>query len=168
MSAGGPDEIIVPPQEADVDDAATEPISVLLVEDDPDVGHMLERRLASEGLSIRRAVDGDEALKEAMAERPDVIVLDLMLPGMDGYKMARILRQQEGCSDVPIVVLSALSHRDNRKRAVKEAGASAYLTKPFDFRELIEAVRRALPERGEDEGGSTNEPPRGAAPETTP
>ena len=122
-------------------------IDVLVVEDDPDIGVMLERRLASEGLSIRRASDGAEALRAAMASPPDVIVLDLMLPGMDGYKMARILRQQPGCADVPIVVVSALAHRDNRKRATKEAGAAAYLTKPFDFREMVEAVRKAAASR---------------------
>jgi two-component system copper resistance phosphate regulon response regulator CusR len=127
--------------------AAREAVRVLLVEDDPDVGVMLERRLASEGLSIRRAADGEEALREAMASPPDVIVLDLMLPGMDGYKMARILRQQDGCADVPIVVVSALTHRDNRKRAMKEANAAAYLTKPFDFREMFDAVTKAVAAR---------------------
>lgn len=135
--------------------------SVLLVEDDPDIGHMIERRLAHEGLSIRRASNGEEALRLAMDSPPDVIVLDLMLPGMDGYKMARILRQQEGCATVPIVIVSALSHRDNRKRAAKEAGACAYLTKPFDFPEMVEAVRKALQPLGlEDEPNPTTPEPQ--------
>ena len=142
-------------------------ISVLVVEDDPDIGVMLERRLSSEGLAIRRAADGEEALREAMASPPDVIVLDLMLPGMDGYKMARILRQQAGCGDVPIVVLSALSHRDNRKRAVKEMGAAAYFTKPFDCREMIDAVLKAHAgrDRGRAEASASSKRPKPTDPE---
>lgn len=141
MSAASPVGPATPPERPGT-------ASVLLVEDDPDIGHMIERRLAHEGLSTRRAVNGEEALSLAMESIPDVIILDLMLPGMDGYKMARILRQQEGCANVPIVIVSALSHRDNRKRAMKEANACAYLTKPFDFPEMIDAVKRAIGARG--------------------
>ncbi len=121
--------------------------SVLVVEDDPDIALMVERRLASNGLRVRVAASGDEALRLAIEAPPDLIVLDLMLPGMDGYKFARILRQQAGCAGVPIVVASSLTHRDNRKRAMKEARAAAYLTKPFDARDLAATVEALLSDR---------------------
>ena len=125
---------------------------VLIVEDDPDISELTAARLRKEGLTVRCAQSGEEALAAARTSPPDLLVLDLMMPGMDGYKFARVLRGMDGCGAVPIVVVTALSHRDHRKRALEEAGARAFFTKPFEPSRLAAMVLGLL------------EPTRAAAP----
>jgi len=121
---------------------------VLVVDDDVKTVELVKLYLNRDGYRVLTAYDGNEALKLARENRPDLIVLDLMLPGIDGLEICRILR---GESDVPIIMLTALTTDDDRLKGL-DIGADDYVTKPFSPRELaarVRAVLRRLPgERG--------------------
>ena len=118
---------------------------VLLVEDEPGLQLTLSDRLAAEGYSVETAADGDTAIRRGAGEPFDVIVLDVMLPGRDGFDVARALRQQG--IKTPILMLTARTQVVDRVVGLK-LGADDYLTKPFDTLELlarIEALLRRAP-----------------------
>ena len=116
---------------------------VLVVDDDPDILEALSEILEAEGFQIRRARHGKEALERLTPEPPQLILLDLMMPVMDGWEFAHQLRQQPGGKDIPIIVLSA-----DRNVAVKarEIGASGHLAKPFELNDLLGLVQATLPQ----------------------
>lgn len=113
---------------------------VLVVDDEPTVREMIAINLQREGLKIAFAGSGPEAVEQARALRPDLIVLDVMLPGMDGFEVCRVVREQ---STVPILLLSARAEEIDRVVGL-EIGADDYLTKPFAMRELVARVRAML------------------------
>ncbi|MDO8615350.1 MAG: response regulator transcription factor [Dehalococcoidia bacterium] len=117
--------------------------TVLVVEDEPGIADFIRRGLSYKGYSVRVAHSGEEALELAQDQLPDLVILDLMLPGMDGVEVCRRLRAADA---VPIVMLTA---RDavTDKVAGLEAGADDYITKPFAFEELLARVRAALRRR---------------------
>ncbi|HLJ82279.1 MAG TPA: response regulator transcription factor [Ktedonobacterales bacterium] len=123
---------------------------LLVVDDDPRITDLLRRILAYEGYSVSVAASGDEALQKVLERPPDLIVLDLMLPGVDGLEVARRLRAAG--DTVPIVMLTARDAVPNRVEGL-EAGADDYLVKPFAPEELLARVkallRRSMPERAE-------------------
>jgi DNA-binding response OmpR family regulator len=134
---------------ADVNDFVRPP-RVLVVEDDGDIAQALQRSLRLEGYEVRLAGDGVVALEQADAFAPDLVVLDLGLPRMDGVDVARQLR---GDGDVPILMLTARDGVESRVEGL-DAGADDYLVKPFDRQELLARLRALLRRR----------PPRGSAP----
>ncbi len=115
-------------------------VSVLVVDDEPVLRESIAYRLRREGYQVTEAADGTAALASARTGRPDLIVLDIMLPGVDGFDICRILR---GESDVPILLLSARAEELDRVRGL-DLGADDYLTKPFAMRELLARVRANL------------------------
>ncbi len=115
--------------------------TVLVVDDDEDVGDVVAAYLRSAGLDVRRAADGIDALQAVVADRPDIVVLDLMLPGIDGLEVCRRLRQRS--PELPIVMLTARGEEDDRIRGL-EVGADDYVTKPFSPRELVLRVQSVL------------------------
>lgn len=121
---------------------------VLVVDDDVKTVELVKLYLNRDGYRVLTAYDGNEALKLARENQPDLIVLDLMLPGINGLEICRILREE---SDVPIIMLTALTTDDDRLTGL-DLGADDYVTKPFSPRELaarVRAVLRRLPgERG--------------------
>lgn len=121
---------------------------VLVVDDDTKTVELVKLYLNRDGYRVITAGDGNDALRLARENHPDLIVLDLMLPGMNGLEVCRILREE---SDVPIIMLTALTTDEDRLRGL-ELGADDYVTKPFSPRELaarVRAVLRRLPgERG--------------------
>jgi len=121
---------------------------VLVVDDDVKTVELVKLYLNRDGYRVLTAYDGNEALKFARENQPELIVLDLMLPGISGLDICRILRQE---SDVPIIMLTALATDDDRLKGL-DIGADDYVTKPFSPRELaarVRAVLRRLPgERG--------------------
>ncbi len=121
---------------------------VLVVDDDAKTVELVRLYLNRDGYRVITAGDGEEALRLAREARPDLIVLDLMLPGIDGLEVCRVLRQE---SEVPIIMLTALTTDDDRLRGL-DLGADDYVSKPFSPRELaarVRAVLRRLPgERG--------------------
>jgi DNA-binding response OmpR family regulator len=114
--------------------------SILVVEDEEAIAEAVRVRLASEGFEVRVAGDGPEALRLAREERPDLVVLDLMLPGMDGLEVCRELQRE---SWVPVLMLTARADEAD-KVAGLAVGADDYMTKPFSLRELTARVRAIL------------------------
>jgi two-component system response regulator MprA len=120
--------------------------SILIVDDEPHIVEFLRMGFEYEGFDVSVAMTGMEALRMAAAHRPDVVILDVMLPGMDGFDVARRLRRTE---DVGIIMLTAREAVDDRVTGL-ETGADDYVTKPFAFKELLARVRAVLRRRGKN------------------
>ncbi|HXW58282.1 MAG TPA: response regulator transcription factor [Solirubrobacteraceae bacterium] len=123
---------------------------VLVVEDDEDIAQALQRSLRMEGYEVNTVGDGNAALEHARSFAPDLVILDLGLPGIDGLDVARALRADD---DIPILILTARDALEARVEGL-DAGADDYLVKPFERQELLARMRAALRRR----------PPRGSAP----
>jgi CheY-like chemotaxis protein len=108
---------------------------VLVADDDPIILRLLEVNLGLEDFLV------ETAIRRAQELRPDVIILDVMMPGMSGYEVAEQLRQDPGTAGIPVVFLSARAQEEDRKRG-HALGVAAYVTKPFDPGELVDIVRR--------------------------
>jgi len=121
---------------------------VLVVDDDPKIVSLLKRGLAYEGYTVDTASDGTEALAKAREREPDLVILDIMMPGIDGVEVSRRLRQG---GDVPILMLTAKGTVADRVAGL-DSGADDYLVKPFDFDELLARVRALLRRRQPKEG----------------
>jgi DNA-binding response OmpR family regulator len=120
--------------------APATPAHILIVEDEPEIAGYLRRGLAFEGFSVQVAADGHAAIAAARDRTPDLVVLDVMLPGIDGLEVARRLR---GASGVPIIMLTARDAVPDRVAGL-DAGADDYLIKPFAFEELLARIRVQL------------------------
>ena len=120
----------------------SEPL-VLLVEDREDNRVLARKLLERAGFRVVEAVDGQEALVQAVSCRPDLILLDMSLPTVDGWTVARTLRQSSDFDTVPIVALTAYAMDGDRER-VLESGCDDYLTKPIEVARFIPALRRIL------------------------
>ena len=116
---------------------------ILVVDDEPDILSVLVYHLSREGYRVTTAVNGQGALTMADAERPDLIILDLMLPGMDGYEVLQRLRRADRTNAIPVILLTARRAEDERVRGF-EVGADDYITKPFSARELTLRVGALL------------------------
>jgi DNA-binding response OmpR family regulator len=114
---------------------------VLVVDDDPTVSDVVRRYLEQDGCEVRLAADGADGLAAVAAQRPDLVVLDLMMPGIDGLEVCRRLRRQ--LPDLPVIMLTALGEEADRVIGL-EVGADDYVTKPFSPRELVLRIRSVL------------------------
>ncbi len=117
---------------------------ILVIEDNEDNRRILRDLLTSAGFSLLEAVDGEQGVARAQAEVPDLILMDIQLPGIDGYEATRRIKARPALQHIPIVVVTsyALSGDDVKARA---AGADGYVTKPFSPRALLATVRGFLP-----------------------
>jgi DNA-binding response OmpR family regulator len=132
---------------------------IVIAEDDDAIAHMVNMSLGDAGFLCLRARDGDEALKLVKAHDPDLLVLDVMMPKMDGLEVARRLKADVIWSRTPILMLTALAGVDDQVQGL-EAGADAYMAKPFDLREMgarVKALIRAA-RRERDRNPTTNLP----------
>ena len=123
--------------------------TILIVEDEKDIVKMLDYNLKKEGYKTLSAHDGEEGLDLAHKEHPELIILDLMLPGMDGLEVCKALKKENRTAAIPIIMLTAKSQEADKVIGL-ELGADDYMTKPFSPRELIariKAVLRRLKER---------------------
>src|SRR6516225_1851159 len=116
---------------------------LLVVEDDAELVELLSYQLKRAGFAVGTAMDGIEALKKARTVAPDLILLDLMLPELDGFAVCEILRRDAVTASIPIVMVTALSTQLARLAGL-EAGANAYVTKPFEFKGLLNQIRTLL------------------------
>jgi DNA-binding response OmpR family regulator len=116
---------------------------VLIVEDEPHIVLSLEFVLRRGGYETAAAADGEQGLALARALRPDLVLLDLMLPRLNGYDLCRALKADAALRDVPVVILSAKSQEAEIRKGL-ELGAAAYVTKPFGNAEVLELVRGVL------------------------
>lgn len=121
---------------------------VLIVDDEEDFGQLLEYNLAKEGCETLRASNGVQALKVARLENPDVILLDILLPDLDGLTICEILRSQPSTREIPIFIMSALS-QDYLSTRSHKASFELYFTKPVNIRILGKTIRRATQQRHE-------------------
>ena len=116
---------------------------ILIVEDDRDISEMVEYNLKEEGYEALSAFNGEEGVRLAKKESPDLIILDIMLPIIDGFEVCRILKKEQITADIPVIILSAKS-QETDKIVGLELGADDYVTKPFSPRELIARIRSIL------------------------
>jgi len=116
---------------------------VLVVDDEPDLVRILEFGLKAAGYQVDTAYDGQEGLKKAREQKPDIILLDLMLPKLDGYKVCRLLKFDERYKHIPIMILSARTQEGDQNLA-HEMGANRFLTKPYEFAEILEHIKALL------------------------
>jgi|TARA_B100000085_G_C18435201_1_gene468437 CheY-like chemotaxis protein len=116
---------------------------ILYVEDNPDNVYMLTRRLKKKGFELIIAGDGQEGIDKAIQENPDLILMDLSLPTMDGWTATAEIKKIEGVKDIPIIALSAHAMPEHRDRAIK-AGCSDYDTKPVDIKRLLSKIEQYI------------------------
>ena len=116
---------------------------ILVVDDEPDLVMVLKIGLETEGYDVLTASDGEQGLALARQSVPDLLVLDLMLPRMDGYKVCRALKFDERYKKIPIFILSARSGETDRRLAL-ELGADEFHSKPYNMRELVGRIRARI------------------------
>jgi two-component system cell cycle response regulator DivK len=116
---------------------------ILVVEDDQDNREMVVKALNFHGYQVIEAVDGEEVIEKARAENPDLILLDIYLPKMDGYEVARRLKGDRDLRHIPIIALTAHAMKGNREEALA-AGCDGYIPKPIDVRELPKQIEYFL------------------------
>jgi adenylate cyclase len=124
-------------------DARSTPSRILVVEDDAITSDFLSRYLSAVGYHVLRAQSGEEGLRRVHQERPDLILLDIMMPGIDGFEVCRQIRADKQVAHIPILVITALAAMDERIKAL-EVGADDFLTKPFNVYELAARVKSLL------------------------
>lgn len=116
---------------------------VLICDDDPAILRVLQVNLEIEGYDVYIAHHGEEAVELAMAHHPDLVILDIMMPRLDGYEACEAIKSNSATADIPVVFLSARAQQSDIERG-RSFGVAEYLTKPFDPMELLQVVERLL------------------------
>jgi len=116
---------------------------ILVVDDEIYIVHILDFSLGMEGYEVITALDGEQALEKARTEKPDLIVLDIMMPKLDGYETCRMLKGDDITREIPVILLSAKGRNVDQKIGF-EVGADDYITKPFSPRKLVERINAIL------------------------
>ena len=117
--------------------------TVLIADDEADIVETLAFMLEAQEFTVITASDGEAALMKAKEERPDLVLLDVMMPKINGYKVCRLLKFDKQYSNIPILMLTARSQDEDRAIG-EETGADEYITKPFDIEEVVEKVKEYL------------------------
>ncbi len=120
---------------------------ILVVDDEVYIVHILDFSLRMEGYEVVTALDGEQALEKVKSDRPDLVVLDIMMPKLDGYDTCKRLKANPETHDIPVILLSAKG-RNVDQRMGFEAGADDYITKPFSPRKLVEKINSILAQPG--------------------
>jgi DNA-binding response OmpR family regulator len=116
---------------------------ILVIDDYPDNVYLLKERLGKEGFEVLMAFDGETGIQIAVQEKPDLILLDIMLPGMSGYEVCQMLTTKDDTKQIPIILLTALTDVHNMRQGL-QAGAFDYIKKPFNRIELVARINSAL------------------------
>ena len=119
---------------------------ILLVDDEPDMTRVIGKSLEISGYEVIIANDGIECISKAQCERPDVILLDNVMPNMDGLTALKKLRSSKRTEDIPVIIVTALADEDSIARAMN-GGADSYVVKPFDYEMLLARITMALESR---------------------
>lgn len=120
------------------------PHNILIVEDDKFLRELISQKLVKEGYNISQAVDGEEGLKKAKEEKPDLVLLDLILPGIDGFEVLARIKEDGEAAKVPVIILSNLGQKEDVEKGLK-LGAVDFLVKAhFTPGEIIEKIKRIL------------------------
>lgn len=115
---------------------------ILIVDDDPEISSLVQYTLESMGHQVQICANGREVMDALRSYKPNLLILDVMLPGIDGYSLANLITEDAGTKELPIIVLSALE--PSRSMFQRFSQVTAYLTKPFNTDDLMEAVKSAL------------------------
>lgn len=118
---------------------------VMVVDDEPFILKMIEARLRSNGYEVITAEDGETCLKKVGEEKPDVILLDIIMPGLSGFEVCARLKENHSTKDIPVVMLTALAQKKDMSRGL-DVGAKFFVTKPYDPEDLLYKIKKA----GED------------------
>ncbi|MBI2574365.1 response regulator [Candidatus Woesearchaeota archaeon] len=118
---------------------------ILVVEDEPHILKLVSFILTSNGYEVIEAYIGAEGVEKARKEKPDLVVLDVMMPNMDGFEVAKTLTSDMATKDIPILMLSSKAQFEDKMKGI-DSGATDYITKPFDKEELLQKVRECLEE----------------------
>lgn len=118
---------------------------ILLIDDEKDLVYAVTLQLEADNFEVLQAFDGHEGLDKARHEKPDLIILDLMLPKIDGYKVCRMLKVDDKFKQIPIILFTARAQESDKKMA-EEVGADAYFTKSFEPRALLGKIKELLKE----------------------
>lgn len=121
------------------------PKKILVVDDEADLVSIVKMRLEANNYLVIAAFDGQEGLEKARKEKPDLVILDLMLPKMDGYKVCGLLKADTRYNKIPIIMFTARAEESDEKLGF-EVGANAYITKPFEAEILLEKIKELLKE----------------------
>lgn len=120
---------------------------IVLAEDEPQIARLIEFKLEKEGYQVTWKENGEEALKAIKADKPDLILLDVMMPVMDGYEVLRRLKEDESLKSIPVVMLTARAQERDVVKGI-DLGAEDYITKPFHPAELLSRVKRIVGKPG--------------------
>lgn len=140
---------------------ATERLKILIVDDEEDVVKPIAFRLDNQGFEVLMEPDGDLGFQTAVAELPDLILLDIMMPGIDGLTLCQILKQRADTPHIPIIMLTAKTTMGDVEKAFA-ANADDYVSKPFEWQELFGKINRALASRPYPDPVAVNQSPEGA------
>jgi DNA-binding response OmpR family regulator len=122
---------------------AAEKRKILIADDDLEILALVKRHLAKLDVDVVEATDGEEALTQAKAEKPDLVILDVMMPGMSGWEVCRAIREDETLSKTTVLMLTGIGERLNEMTSPLY-GADAYLDKPFDFGDLDDKIKEIM------------------------
>jgi DNA-binding response OmpR family regulator len=117
---------------------------ILIVDDEPHILMMVSSRLKAGGYEVITASDGKSGLALARAENPDLVLLDIMMPGVDGYEVCSELKHDERFQKIPVILFTAKASEEDERIGIEDCGADAYLKKPFDPNSLLEKVAELL------------------------
>jgi len=116
---------------------------ILVVDDEIYIVHILDFSLGMEGYEVVTALDGEQALEKVKTEKPDLIVLDIMMPKLDGYEVCKNIKSSASTQHIPVILLSAKGRNLDQKLGL-DVGADGYITKPFSPRKLVERINQLL------------------------
>ena len=116
---------------------------IVLAEDEPQIARLIEFKLRKEGYQVTWKENGEEALEAIKAEKPDLVLLDVMMPVMDGYEVLRQIKEDENLKSIPVIMLTARAQERDVVKGI-DLGAQDYITKPFHPAELLVQVKRIL------------------------
>ena len=116
---------------------------ILVVDDEIYIVHILDFSLGMEGYDVVTALDGEQALERIRSEKPDLIVLDIMMPKLDGYEVGKTIKSDPATKQIPVILLSAKGRNVDQKMGF-DVGADDYITKPFSPRKLVERINQLL------------------------
>lgn len=119
---------------------------ILVIEDEPHIIKLVTFILESNGYEVLQAFVGREGIETARKEKPDMIVLDIMMPGMDGFEVAKVLTKDPKTNSIPILMLSSKAQFEDKMTGI-DSGALDYITKPFEKEELLQKVKECLAEK---------------------
>ncbi len=117
---------------------------VMIVDDDPDIVSILKIFLRKKGYDTIESLSGEECLKKVDYVRPDIIVMDVMMPGIGGWDACKRLKENKSTSSIPVVILSVMGEKRDKKKSIEYAHADEHLTKPVDTKKLYETLGKFL------------------------